>query len=522
LDPAWAQATYTTISAATPDRTLTPVLVGTGQVVANLANVWTFTEDDLAVLEDRIAGSGKLSLRTRGDTLGTSSRVTWYSGSATVASKKPTLTLSYTPEPLPDQAPVADAGRSQTLDAPGTVTLDGRGSFDAEGPVSLLWTAHAANPAAVTLSAATVAQPSVTFTVPGTYRFDLAVTDGADVTTTASTFVTVRGAPLPTSASFAYDGDGDRIAMTVEGVTTRFVVDPVPEHARVLAERTGETWTYHVYGHDLLYSVTGSALTVLHSDPLGSTVATTDATGAVTARMRYDVFGERLDSDAATTAYTFAGERMDTTALQYLRARYYDPAVGRFISRDPFPAQAADTQTFNRYVYVKNNPTNFVDPSGAIGIRSLVSGFLALSGVAQANHIRLEALDRSLHPEFQGGADTKNDARRHAWTSKRVAEEVGPATSLLLGIGNEVAGYFGTEARRLLRDGEGWRPEDMMMDMHNNLVGIRAATQGTAIDERELVVLPADRSMTDYYRLADESRRYRSYLQGAGLLDHNP
>ncbi len=364
LDPNWAQANYTTISGATPDRTLTPELVGTGQVVANLPNAWTFTEDDLAVLKDRIAGSGKLSLRTRGDTLGTSSRVTWYSGSATVASKKPTLTLSYTPEPLPDQAPFADAGRSQTLDAPGDATLDGRGSFDAEGPVSLFWTANAANPAAVTLSDATVAEPSVTFTVPGIYRFDLAVTDGAAVTTTASTVVTVRSAPLPASASFAYDGDGDRIAMTVGGVTTRFVVDPLPKNARVLAERTGETWTYHVYGHDLLYSVTGSALTVLHSDPLGSTVATTDATGAVTARMRYDVFGERLDTDAATTAYTFAGERLDATALQYLRARYYDPAIGRFISRDPFPAQAADTQSFNRYVYVKNNPTNYVDPSG--------------------------------------------------------------------------------------------------------------------------------------------------------------
>ena len=384
LDGTWAQATYTTINAATPDRTLTPILVGLGQVVANQPNVWTFTEDDLAVLQARLDGSGKLSLRTRGDTLGTSSRVTWYSGSATVAAKKPTLTLSYTPEPLPDQAPVADAGRDQTLDAPGTATLDGRGSFDAEGAVSLLWTAHAGNPAAVTISDATVAEPSVTFTIPGTYRFALAVTDGADVTTTASTIVTVRSAPLPTSASFAYDGDGDRIAKTVGSVTTRFVVDPIPEHARVLAERTDETWTYHVYGHDLLYSVTGSALTVLHSDPLGSTIATTDASGAVTARMRYDVFGERLDSDASTTPYTFAGERMDLTELQYLRARYYEPAVGRFISRDPFPAQAADTQTFNRYVYVKNNPTNYVDPSGEVAWGDLAVGVVkAIGGVLE-------------------------------------------------------------------------------------------------------------------------------------------
>lgn len=371
LDATWAQATYTTIANATPDRTLDPVLVGLGQVVANQADVWTFTPEDVAVLQTRLDGSGKLSLRTRGDTLGASSRVTWFSGNTTNQARKPVLTLSYTPDPLPDQEPVADAGRQQTLDAPGAVTLDGRGSFDAEGPVTLLWSAHPENPASVTFNDATIAEPQVTFSVPGTYRFDLAVTDGADVTTTASTFVVVRSAALPPSASFTYDGDGDRIAMTVGAVTTRFVVDPSPAHARVLAERTGEAWTYHVYGHDLLYSVTGSALTVLHSDALGSTLATTEGTGVVTSRMAYDVFGERLDSDASPTAYTFAGERMDDTGLQYLRARYYDPAVGRFLSRDPFPAQAADTQTFNRYVYVKNNPTNYVDPSGAFGIRDL-------------------------------------------------------------------------------------------------------------------------------------------------------
>jgi RHS repeat-associated protein len=74
---------------------------------------------------------------------------------------------------------------------------------------------------------------------------------------------------------------------------------------------------------------------------------------------------------------------MDLTELQYLRARYYDPTVGRFISRDPFPAQAADTQTFNRYVYVKNNPTNYVDPSGQF-IPVVIALVSVLVGVATA------------------------------------------------------------------------------------------------------------------------------------------
>ncbi len=66
----------------------------------------------------------------------------------------------------------------------------------------------------------------------------------------------------------------------------------------------------------------------------------------------------------ATTEWSFTGEQNDPNGLVYLRARYYDPAIGRFVSRDPFPGLAEVPQSQNPYAYVLNNPCNLVDPWG--------------------------------------------------------------------------------------------------------------------------------------------------------------
>ncbi|MDO8616277.1 MAG: RHS repeat-associated core domain-containing protein [Dehalococcoidia bacterium] len=80
----------------------------------------------------------------------------------------------------------------------------------------------------------------------------------------------------------------------------------------------------------------------------------------------YDVFGAvRSHGGSSTNYWQFAGEQTDSpSGLQYLRARYYDPATGRFMTRDPLPGSLLSTQTQNRYAYVENNPVNRVDPTG--------------------------------------------------------------------------------------------------------------------------------------------------------------
>jgi RHS repeat-associated protein len=47
-----------------------------------------------------------------------------------------------------------------------------------------------------------------------------------------------------------------------------------------------------------------------------------------------------------------------------LWARYYDPAIGRFLSQDPYPVNTGNPMELNRYVYTANNPVNYTDPSG--------------------------------------------------------------------------------------------------------------------------------------------------------------
>ncbi len=56
------------------------------------------------------------------------------------------------------------------------------------------------------------------------------------------------------------------------------------------------------------------------------------------------------------------------TDLYHLRARYYDSAVGRFLSRDPYPVNLYDPFELNRYIYAGNNPATLFDPTGTVSL----------------------------------------------------------------------------------------------------------------------------------------------------------
>jgi RHS repeat-associated protein len=107
-----------------------------------------------------------------------------------------------------------------------------------------------------------------------------------------------------------------------------------------------------------------------HLDHIGSTRLTTDQSGQATARFDYKPFGEPAGAGgiSADADRRFAGHRLDSdNALIYMRARYYSPTLGRFISADPTVPATYQGRSSNRYAYVYNNPVTLVDPLGLQG-----------------------------------------------------------------------------------------------------------------------------------------------------------
>jgi RHS repeat-associated protein len=169
-----------------------------------------------------------------------------------------------------------------------------------------------------------------------------------------------------TTASYVYNGDGVRIGKTVDSLTTNYLQDLAAGLPVVMAETTGGNTLEYVYGSDLIAQVNGSTPVYYHADGLGSTRAMTDGTGASTDQYTYDTFGTvRTHSGTSANAFTYTGEQVDPEAsLVFLRARYYDPEIGRFSSKDMLAGLDIGTQQKNRFLYAVNNPVTNSDPTG--------------------------------------------------------------------------------------------------------------------------------------------------------------
>jgi RHS repeat-associated protein len=162
-----------------------------------------------------------------------------------------------------------------------------------------------------------------------------------------------------TTASYTYNGDGLRMTKTVSGTPSSFAWDP----SGSLPLLVNEGSTGYLYGPgDLpLEQINGTTVLYYHHDQLGSTRALTDTSGTTQATFSFTPYGIPANtSGIASTPFLFAGQYKDTeTGLYYLRARYYNPATGQFLTQDP-----AVTFTQAPYEYVGGNPENRGDSSG--------------------------------------------------------------------------------------------------------------------------------------------------------------
>ena len=176
-----------------------------------------------------------------------------------------------------------------------------------------------------------------------------------------------------TSQTDTWSGDGVRLsaATGADAATTSFFVDRAAALPQVALERdgTGTVLRDEVYGLGRI-SVVGASggIAYEHTDALGSVTDLAGSTGVPLAWSEASPYGAIRSAGAAAGApadpFGFTGQFQDSpTGLYYLRARQYDPSIGRFLSTDPQPGGMADPYV-SAYGYVSENPVRYTDPSG--------------------------------------------------------------------------------------------------------------------------------------------------------------
>lgn len=159
------------------------------------------------------------------------------------------------------------------------------------------------------------------------------------------------------TATYGYNGLGDRL--TQNGVT--YTLDLNAGLTQILDD--GEK--SYTYGIGRVSQQQGTTAKYFLSDALGSVRQLADANGEVTLAKSYDPYGSVTQSvGASETSYGFASEYTDANGLIHLRARYYAPNMGRFLSRDTWNGNQSSPHSLNKWNYTESNPINYIDPSG--------------------------------------------------------------------------------------------------------------------------------------------------------------
>ena len=168
--------------------------------------------------------------------------------------------------------------------------------------------------------------------------------------------------------TYTYNAEDVRIACLSGSVTTTYTYDTNCRLSRLLMKTTGGVVTKYVYGRGLIGEETAGEFKTYHFDCRGSTVAITDLCGEITDTFRYDTYGKLIGrSGASTVIFGYNGRDgvvTDPNGLIYMRARYYSPAMKRFVNADIVPGEISDAVTLNRFAYANGNPVSFVDPFG--------------------------------------------------------------------------------------------------------------------------------------------------------------
>jgi len=172
-----------------------------------------------------------------------------------------------------------------------------------------------------------------------------------------------------TATWLVYDADGTRVARIETGGDTTHYVGGIFEITNPAGTATSRSY-YSFNGQTVGYRhrVTGSGeRRFLLADHLGTNAVEVNETSGAVTEQYYLPFGDLRgsSSNGLGTDRTYTGQTADpSTGLMFYNARYYLPALRRFISADTIVPDPGNPQDLNRYTYVNNNPVNLTDPSG--------------------------------------------------------------------------------------------------------------------------------------------------------------
>jgi RHS repeat-associated protein len=184
------------------------------------------------------------------------------------------------------------------------------------------------------------------------------------------TGVTITQGSLVKQLTFAYDPFGRRIRKTVSpsgGGSGEETTNYVYDGQNIIMEygQSGNITASYTHGPGTDEPLTiqkNSQTYYYHNDGLGSITALTNANGTVVQTYSYDSFGNVTSTGSVSQPLTYTGREYDSeTGMYFYRARYYDPKVGRFVTKDPIGFGGGD---YNIYAYVNNSPINRGDPMG--------------------------------------------------------------------------------------------------------------------------------------------------------------
>ncbi len=197
-------------------------------------------------------------------------------------------------------------------------------------------------------------------------------------------------------AEYTYNLEGLRESKKADGKYTRYVYDGMD----IIGE-LNDTENYIYYrGTELIgYKDKTGTPFYYRTDNHGNVVSISDYLGKELKNYTYNAYGKtegvKLNSNGEKTViyqwksenekvhnpFGYCGEYTDPeTGFIYLRNRYYDPTVGRFITEDPVRSGT------NWYVYANNNPVNYIDPLGLDAIIITNKNSVGIEGVVTAGH----------------------------------------------------------------------------------------------------------------------------------------